>query len=102
MIADMDPKMIDGEFLPDLQIAIEYLKSIGCSEVYVFGSVGHGDSHTQSDIDIAVRGIQPDRFFFVYGELMSRLQHGVDLVDLDLQKDFGQSLVETGQLHRVA
>lgn len=98
----MDPMPIDRKFLPDLQIAIEYLKSIGCSEVYVFGSIGHGGSHTQSDIDIAVRGIQPDKFFFVYGELISRLQHGVDLVDLDLQKDFGQSLLETGQLRRVA
>ena len=102
MMTNMDLEEIDEKFLPDLKTAIEYLKSVGCSEVYVFGSVGHGDSHTQSDIDIAVRGIQPDNFFFVYGELLSRLQHGVDLVDLDLQKDFGQSLVETGQLRRVA
>ncbi len=98
----MKPEAIDESFLPDLQIAIEYLKSVGCSEVYVFGSIGHGDGHIRSDIDIAVRGIQPEKFFSVYGELMSRLQRDVDLVDLDLQKDFGQSLVETGSLRRVA
>ena len=102
MILDMEPEAIDERFLPDLHIAIEYLKSIGCTEVYVFGSIGHGNSHTRSDIDIAVRGIQPEEFFFVYGELICRLQHDVDLVDLDLQKDFGQYLVETGILRRVA
>ena len=101
-MANMELEAIDEKYLPDLHIAIEYLKSIGCYEVYLFGSIAHGDSHTRSDIDIAVRGIKPEEFFFVYGELMSRLQHDVDLVDLDLQKDFGQSLVETGKLRRVA
>jgi uncharacterized protein len=101
-MANMDFEMIDRRFISDLEIAIEYLQAIGCSEVYIFGSIAHGSSQSQSDIDIAVRGIQPDKFFFVYGELISRLQHDVDLVDLDLQKNFGKSLTELGQLRRVA
>lgn len=93
---------IDRKFRSDLKIAVSYLKSIGCSEIYIFGSLESGNTHQASDIDLAVRGIQPEDFFFVYGELMTRLQHSVDLIDLDLQKEFGQSLIEEGQLKRVA
>ena len=93
---------IDKSFQSDIEKAIEYLKSVGCSEVYLFGSLESGESRADSDIDIAVRGIEPERFFYVYGELMSRLEHRVDLVDLDLQKSFGQVLVDSGSLRRVA
>jgi predicted nucleotidyltransferase len=93
---------IDESFQSDVEQAIEYLKSVGCSEIYLFGSLGSGESRADSDIDIAVRGIEPEQFFYIYGELMSRLKHRVDLVDLDLQKNFGRILVDSGSLRRVA
>ena len=93
---------IDKSFQSDIEHAVEYLKSVGCSEIYLFGSLQSGESRTDSDIDIAVRGIEPEQFFYIYGELMSRLNHRVDLVDLDLQKDFGKTLVDSGSLRRVA
>ncbi len=90
------------EFREDLRNAVSYLKSVGCAEIYVFGSVEKGTHREGSDIDIAVRGVSPDQFFAVYGELMTRLAHSVDLVDLDLQPDFGKRLVASARLRRVA
>ncbi len=98
----MNLSEIDPRFRADVETAIRYLTSKGCSEVYLFGSVGVGTAGAGSDIDIAVRGIRPEEFFAVYGELLTRLRHGVDLVDLDLQAGFGQVLSESGNLRRVA
>ncbi len=86
----------------DIQIAIDTLKSNGCSEIYLFGSVARGTQKDASDIDIAVRGLSPRDFFFVYGELITKLTHDLDLVDLDLQRDLGNTLTESGELRRVA
>ncbi|MFW5711339.1 MAG: nucleotidyltransferase family protein [Spirochaetota bacterium] len=93
---------IDSRFRDDVEIAVEYLKSVGCTEIFIFGSLYTGQIHSDSDIDIAVRGLKPEDFFSVYGELMMRLKHPVDLVDLDLQEQFGKSLINTGNYSRVA
>jgi predicted nucleotidyltransferase len=85
----------------DLERAVEYLKSVGCSEIFVFGSTARGDYGDDSDLDIAVRGIPTDQFFAVYGQLMTRLSRSVDLVDLDLQKRFGKQLLAGSELRRV-
>ena len=77
----------------DLDLITDYLKSVGCSEIYVFGSVAEGADSETSDIDIAVRGIPARRFFAVYGEVMSRSSRPVDLVDLDLQVEFGRQIL---------
>ncbi len=98
----MDLSGIDPTYRADLETAVRYLLSKGCSEVYLFGSIGAGIGRDGSDIDIAVRGLRPEQFFRVYGELLTRLRHEVDLVDLDLQSDFARLLEETGSLRRVA
>lgn len=98
----MNMENIDQSYHSDLKTAIDYLKSIGCSEIYLFGSLVESSAHADSDIDIAVRGIQAKDFFFVYGELMTRVRHKVDLIDLDLQKEFGARLEKVGSLKRVA
>lgn len=86
----------------DLDTAVEYLNSIGCTEIYVFGSAARGDAREDSDLDIAVRGIPADKFFAVYGELMTRLSRPVDLIDLDLQHRFAERLVAGSGLRRVS
>jgi len=93
---------IDFRFKEDVDLAVKYLKSVGCTEIYIFGSLCSGQIHSQSDIDIAVRGLRPEIFFSVYGELMMILNHSVDLVDIDLQKQFGDSLITAGKMKRVA
>ena len=81
---------------------MKYLKSVGCREIFVFGSTARGDYRDDSDLDIAVRGIPADQLFAVYGELVTRLSRPVDLVDLDLQKRFGKQLLEGSDMRRVA
>ncbi|MFO7849326.1 MAG: nucleotidyltransferase domain-containing protein, partial [Spirochaetia bacterium] len=93
---------IDPRFRDDVETAVKYLNSVGCTEIYIFGSLYTGQIHSNSDIDIAVRGLKPEDFFSVYGELLTRLKHSVDLVDLDLQEQFGKSLIKTGNYSRVA
>ena len=98
----MDLKIFDKRFRSDLSRAIEYLKSVGCTEIYIFGSLSKGMVHSKSDIDIAVKGIRAEDFFSVYGELISMLDHSIDLVDLELQPNFAKMLVNTEQLFQVA
>jgi predicted nucleotidyltransferase len=74
----------------------------GCTEIFVFGSTARGDYKEDSDLDIAVRGVSAEKFFAVYGELMSRLSRPVHLANLDLQERFGKQLLSTSELRRVA
>ncbi len=82
----------------DLDRAIEILKEEGCDEVYLYGSIAEGRFDEKSDIDLAVKGIPSGDFFRVLGRLMLELDHPVDLVDLDKDKDFSKFLKEEGEL----
>ncbi|TVR90568.1 MAG: nucleotidyltransferase domain-containing protein [Spirochaetaceae bacterium] len=85
-----------------LGIATNYLKSVGCSEIYLFGSVAEGNAREASDFDIAVRSIPAKKFFAIYGELLSRISRPVDLVDIDLQANLGRRILANTHIKRVA
>lgn len=85
----------------DLHNAVSYLNSIGIEEIYLFGSIARNEANEDSDIDIAVRGIKPENFFQVYGELLMKVTHSFDLVDLNLQEEFGDKLIKDNQLERL-
>jgi len=89
------------QFHEDISNAISYLNSIGLEEIYLFGSIARNEATENSDIDIAVRGIKPEDFFNVYGELMMLTTHSLDLIDLNLQESFGKELSNSGELKRV-
>ncbi|MBD3253622.1 MAG: nucleotidyltransferase domain-containing protein [Candidatus Lokiarchaeota archaeon] len=82
--------------------AIEYLKSIGCKEVFLFGSLVDGTFNENSDIDLAVTGISARNYFKALVELPMFIDHKVDLVALDFAsrdiekkiKDRGEKLIE--------
>ena len=57
--------------------------------------------HPESDIDLAVRGCPPQRFFHLLGRLMINLEHRVDLVDLDVPTPFVEALLARGTLVRL-
>ena len=82
--------------------AAALLKSEGCREVYLFGSVAEGSSNENSDIDIAIKGCPPGRFFELLGRLMLELDSQVDLVNLDSNDAFSKHLLTNGQLLHVA
>ncbi len=88
--------MIPEDYRTDVTRAIELSRSEGCHEVYIFGSVASGTPRAQSDLDIAVRGCPPERFYRLLGKLMVELTHPVDLIDLDLDRDVAEFLEREG------
>lgn len=89
---------IPEAFQRDLERAVKILKDGGCAEVFLFGSLVKGGGREDSDVDLAVRGCPTGSFFRLYGELMSALDHRVDLVDLDSANPFTEYLVQKGAL----
>jgi predicted nucleotidyltransferase len=90
------------ELQADVSRAAAILRSEGCREVYLFGSITRGTFSTESDLDIATIGLSKDKFFRAYGRLLSSIDRPIDLVALDYDTDFGRRLRETGTLTRVA
>jgi predicted nucleotidyltransferase len=89
---------ISDIFREDIERAVQILKEAGCTEIYLFGSVATGETRAESDIDLAVRGCPPGRFFHTLGRLMRELDHWVDLVDLDESSIFVRYLLDSGEL----
>lgn len=82
----------------DLERAVAILKEGGCSAIFLFGSAVTGTMHAGSDLDLAVRGCPPQRFFHLFGRLLSDLEHSVDLVDLDVPSPFVEFLLTKGRM----
>ena len=49
----------------DIKKAIKILKENGAKEVYIFGSIANGKFNENSDIDIAIRGLEESEFYKV-------------------------------------
>jgi len=101
-MASIEETPIPEAFREDVRRAVRILQEGGCSEVFVFGSVATGEVRGWSDLDLAVRGCPPDRFFHLFGKLLMELEHSVDLVDLDSRDPFVDHLGVHGELLRVA
>lgn len=86
----------------DLETATTILKAAGCHSVYIFGSFAAESFGQHSDLDIAVEGLPKSLYFKTYGELLARLGRDVDLVALDYDTEFAETLRELGPLKRVA
>jgi predicted nucleotidyltransferase len=81
--------------------AAEALRKAGAREVYLFGSAAHGAVRQGGDVDLAVRGLPPERFFEAMGEAADLLDVPLDLVDLDVENPFTEYLRQHGELVRV-
>ena len=55
-----------------------------------------------SDLDIAVRGIEPLKFFLAITELQGLLEHDFDLINLDFRDEFTENLEKSGEILRVS
>ena len=98
----MDTRIeIPDVFQADLHRAMAILRAAGCSEIFLFGSLAERRASANSDLDLAVKGCPPGSFFRVLGELTMKLDHPVDLVDMDSQDPFAHYLVEHEQLVQV-
>lgn len=92
---------LPAEYRPDIDRAVRILRQGGCTEVHLFGSIAEGRMTPGSDIDLAVRGCPPEKFFALLGELMVELEHAVDLVDLDADKGLAEFLQQHAELLHV-
>ena len=91
---------MDTNLKESITRAAATLKAAGAREVYVFGSTGRGSLREGSDVDLAVSGLPPERFF----EAMARAGDALgtlDLVDLDEESPFTRYLRDEGELQRV-
>lgn len=86
---------------PLFEIAVRILKSAGSREVYVFGSAAHGDISKANDIDFAIVGLPPERFFKAMGKVQMAISKQIDLVDLDEDNSFTRYLKDENELVRI-
>lgn len=90
-------------FKKDIEKAIKILKSYGCTEIYIFGSIVNGKFNEDSDIDIAVKGLKDEYFFKAFAELERELFYQIDLIDLDDSENrFAQFILARGGMIKVA
>jgi len=84
-----------------IHAAAEALRQIGAQAVYLFGSAAHGEPGKARDIDLAVEGLPPERFFKAMDRAARILRCRFDLVDLDEDNAFTRYLKDEGELVRV-
>lgn len=93
---------MDDELGLLIERAAASLLASGAQEVYLFGSAANGTMREDSDIDLAVSGLPPERFFRAMGEAGDILGRPTDLIDLDVPGLLTDYLKRKGKLHRVA
>lgn len=101
MIASSKLKSVPADVLKDVERGVEILKRGGCREIYILGSVAEDRLSSESDIDFAVRGCPPERFFKLQGRLLMELSRSADLVDLDVAPELTNFLEQEATLIHV-
>jgi len=93
--------IIPERYQKDITKANNFLKKEGCKTVFLFGSMVTGKIHDNSDIDIGVKGLPPEKFFKVYSKLYMNLDNEFHLVDFDCDNDFFSLLERLGEVVEV-
>jgi predicted nucleotidyltransferase len=70
-------------------------RDFGVAAVWMFGSALTNEDEA-ADIDLAVEGLTPERFFDFYGRLFLELPKPVDLVDLSQNPPIAAIVREKG------
>jgi predicted nucleotidyltransferase len=78
------------------------LRSMGATDVFLFGSAAKGTLRAGSDVDMAVTGLPPQIYFSAVSKASDLFGRPVDLVDLDDPTPFVRYLLGSGELVRVA
>lgn len=80
----------------DLKLIRDCAREYGASEIILFGSYLR-DQQKNHDIDLGVRGVEPERFFALYSDLLMKLGKPVDLVDLSQPSKLTAWILKRGQ-----
>ncbi len=76
----------------------EFATEYGINKAYIFGSVTQeGKFHQNSDVDIAIENIYPEKYCLAISLLSSYLEKDVDLIRLD-QCHFSERIRQKGIL----
>ena len=90
----MDIKVLEEEF--NLIVAVS--KEFHAKKVILFGSC-LDNVESARDIDIAVSGIAPGKFFKYYGRISGEISDEADIVDLDdLRRHFYEKIMSHGRV----
>jgi predicted nucleotidyltransferase len=81
--------------------AAALFRSLGASDVYIFGSAVDERLRPGSDIDMAVAGLPPRVYFSAVSQASDLVGRPVDLVDLDDDTGLVRYLRKSGELVRV-
>ncbi len=72
----------------------KYAKKYDVGTVILFGSCLYSDD--PNDIDIGIKGIDPENFFKFYGELLLEIPERIDVVNLDKDNLFNRLVEKEG------
>ena len=97
----MNMDKIPEKYREDIEKAHFFLKNEGCKAVFLFGSLVTGNIRDNSDIDIGIKGLPPDKFFRAYSKLYMNLNNDFHLVDFDYENDFFYLLDKQGEVVEV-
>lgn len=82
----------------ELAKIISLSKEFDAEKVLLFGSCLE-DVASAHDIDIAVKGVKPEKFFEMYGRILGVVDSEIDLIPLeDTREHFAKRILEKGRL----
>ena len=85
-------------FEKELAKIIIISKEFGAEKVLLFGSCLERVESAQ-DIDIAVKGVKPEKFFEMYGRILGVIDSEIDLIPLeDAREHFSKRILEKGKV----
>ena len=86
------------KYRQDIEKATKYLKEVGCTSIFLFGSLATGKYTDLSDIDIGIMGLSPKNYIRTYSKLNNILENKFDLVDFDENRDLYNLLHSIGEV----
>ena len=83
------------QLTPVIKLLIDEFRA---NKIILFGSLAKGTFHQNSDIDLAVAGIEPSQYFKVLAQVNSISDRWIDLKPLEsLEPHFLKRVLETGE-----
>jgi predicted nucleotidyltransferase len=90
-------KMKEEIFEKDINEVIRISKEYGAEEVFLFGSCLE-ESESANDIDIAVKGVNPEKFFEMYGKILGAAKSQIDLIPIEhVREHFASNILARGR-----
>ncbi len=90
--------MKEETFEKDINEVIRISKEYGAEEVFLFGSCLE-EIESANDIDIAVKGVDPEKFFEMYGKILGAAENQIDLIPIEyVREHFAINILERGRL----